>query len=377
MPIIDIRAHGGTFGGGNSKKKFYQYADNIVIPYRKRKVIGTGSGRRIFRPPVKFKDKIYVIMTDYNNVNLYVLDKDLNIIQSLGDVSYSSYWTIYHNFGISKRFSKLIRLKGVSGSYYIAYHDIDSAGNIGTENQKLINNYGSFANPLIIDDDNDKFYFVWGNILYCYQISTFSSSANPLWSANLPWQPWYMFLFGDKLVIIENNPNHGTVVYTVSGSGITQIGQDTSLFADSVLFDGTYLYFQNGSSIYKRSINLSQVASSGNLITATRPLSENIGRLMLPTNKLIDGKIHLLTNYSVLIINPNTLTIENEYLLFDPAVTPNTRAGEIEFSGMYPSVYYDVDDGEMIFTHKSFNYYYTGSYNNESTQRLTISKLKY
>ncbi|WP_017435148.1 hypothetical protein [Saccharococcus caldoxylosilyticus] len=379
MPLIDIRAHGGVLAGGKSKKEFYKYDDNIVIPYRTRKLIGTGSGRRIFRPPVKFNDKIYVIMTDYSNVNLYVLDKDLNIIQSLGDVSYSAYWMIYQNFGISKRFSKLIRLKGVSGSYYIAYHDIDSAGNIGAENQKLINNYGSFANPLIIDDDNDKFYFVWGNTLYCYQISTFSPSANPLWSAGLPWQPWIMVLFGDKLVIVNNNANYGTRVYTVSESGITQLAQDTALYADGVLFDGTYFYFLYNGYIYKRSINLStQVAVSGNLISATKPLSENINKLVFPTTKLVNGKIHLLTNYSILIVDPNMFAIENEYLLFDPAVTPNAMAGNIDFTGMLPGVYYDVDEGEMLFTHQSANYYVSGGYYyNEARYRLTVSKLKY
>jgi hypothetical protein len=379
MPLIDIRAHGGVLAGGKSKKEFYKYDDNIVIPYRTRKLIGTGSGRGIFRPPVKFNDKIYVIMTDYSNVNLYVLDKDLNIIQSLGDVSYSAYWMIYQNFGISKRFNKLIRLKSSGSSYYIAYHDIDSAGNIGTENQKLINNYGSFASPLIIDDDNDKFYFVWGNTLYCYQISTFSPSANPLWSAGLPWQPWIMVLFGDKLVIVNNNANYGTRVYTVSESGITQLAQDTTLYADAVLFDGTNLYFLYNGYIYKRSINLStQVAVSGNLIAAAKPLSENINKLVLPTNKLVDGKIHLLTNYSVLIIDPNTFAIENEYLLFDPAATPNAIPGSIDFSGMLPSVYYDVDDGEMIFTHQSANFYVSGGYYySESRYRLTVSKLKY
>ncbi|QSB48760.1 hypothetical protein [Parageobacillus toebii] len=379
MPIIDIRAHGGALGGGKIKKKFYQYLDNIILPYRTRKLIGAGSGRRIFRPPIKFKDKIYVVMTDYSNVNLYVLDKNLNIIQSLGDVSYSSYWTIYQNFGISKRFNKLIRLKSYDGTYYIAYHDIDSAGNIGTESTKYINNYGSFSSALIIDDDNDKFYFVWGNTLYCYRISTFNSSSTPLWSATLPWQPWYMELFGNILVISNSNPNYGTRVYTVSDSGITQIGQQTTLYPSGFLFDGIYLYFLDSSNVIKKyDINLNLIATSGNYISATRPLSENINKLSLPTDKLIDGKIHLLTNYSVLIIDPNTLEIENEYLLFDPVVTPNAIAGNIDFTGMLPSVYYNVDDGEMIFTHQSANYYVNGgSYYSESRYRLTVSKLKY
>jgi hypothetical protein len=379
MPIIDIRAHGGVLAGGKSKKEFYKYDDNIVIPYRTRKLIGTGSGRRIFRPPVKFNDKIYVIMTDYSNVNLYVLDKNLNIIQSLGDVSYSSYWPIYQNFGISKRFNKLIRLKSYDGTYYIAYHDIDSAGNIGTESTKYINNYGSFSSALIIDDDNDKFYFVWGNTLYCYRISTFNSSSTPLWSAPLPWQPWYMKLFGNILVISNSNPNYGTRVYTVSDSGITQIGQQTTLYPSGFLFDGIYLYFLDSSNVIKKyDINLNLIVTSGNYMSATRPLSENINKLSLPTDKLIDGKIHLLTNYSVLIIDPNTLEIENEYLLFDPAVTPNAIAGNIDFTGMLPSVYYDVDDGEMLFTHQSANYYVSGGYYyNESRYRLTVSKLKY
>jgi hypothetical protein len=379
MPLIDIRAHGGVLAGGKSKKEFYKYDDNIVIPYRTRKLIGTGSGRRIFRPPVKFNDKIYVIMTDYSNVNLYVLDKNLNIIQSLGDVSYSSYWPIYQNFGISKRFNKLIRLKSYNGTYYIAYHNIDSSGNIGTESTKYINNYGSFSSALIIDDDNDKFYFVWGNTLYCYRISTFNSSSTPLWSATLPWQPWYMKLFGNILVISNSNVNYGTRVYTVSDSGITQIGQHTTMYPNGFLFDGTYLYFVvSGNTIKKFDINLNSIATSEDYTRATKPLSENISKLVLPTDKLIDGKIHLLTDYSVLIIDPNTLAIENEYLLFDPAATPNAIPGSIDFSGMLPSVYYDVDDGEMIFTHQSANFYVSGGYYySESRYRLVISNLKY
>jgi hypothetical protein len=363
----------------SGQKKFYQYPNNIALPYKARKEIN--AGYRLFRQPIKFKDKIYVIMTDSSQVDLHVLDKNLNIIQSLGAVQYASFWTVYQNFGISKRFNKLIRLKSSSGSYYIACHNIDSAGNIGSEVAKYINNYGSFSNSLIIDDDNDKFYFVWGSTLYCYQISTFNALSNPLWSVGLPWQPSSMKLYGNILIIANYNTNYGTRIYTVSDSGITQIAQSTTILPDDFFFDGTHLYVidvSNRNVVKKYDINLNSIATSGNYMMTTRPLSELIDKIVFATNKLIDGKIHLLTNYSVLIIDPNTLAIENEYLLFDPAVTPHKISGVIYYAGWLPNFYYDVDDGEMIFTHFTSNYYYDGSYFvSESKSRLTVLLLKY
>jgi hypothetical protein len=379
MTVIDIMAHGGKYGG-KSKQKFYKYPDMPVIPLRtKKQVPSTAQGERFFRPPIKFNNRIYGIMTDYSNITMRVLDKDLNTLQTLSVVSYASNWPLYGGFGISKRFSKLFRLYRDSNSYcYIVYHNIDGNGNLDGGTMKLIQTYSSFANQIIIDDDNDKLYFVWGSTLYCYQISTFNTSSTPLWSAGLPWQPWYMELFGNILVISNGNTNYGTRTYTVSGSGITQIAQNQTLYPESFLYDGTYLYFVIGAYVKKYDINLNLLATSMDFVSGTRPLSEKINKVFFATNKLIDGYIHLCTNYSVLIVDSATLSIISEFLFFDPAVTPNYFSNQIDTSGnLYPYMLYDIDNGEAIYTQASQNTFYNGSYTTESKYRVTVSKLKY
>jgi hypothetical protein len=382
---IDIRDHGGSFGG-SAKRKFYKRLDGIIsIPATKRgQIITAGYAERFFLQPLKFNKRYYGVMTnEYQNVVLRIMDDNFNVQQSGGSVNYASSWSYYYGIGISSKYSKLFRLELSGSSNTVYMYNLDANGNMDAGISKYMGT-GSFAsNSLIVDDANDKFYFVYGTTLYCFQISTFSSSATPIWSAPLPFQPFNLRLFGDLLVATNSNTNYGTRTYTLTSNGITLIGTQTTMYFDAgnVVYDGTYLYLSFGGIIKKYTKDLTTlVATSADLSVATagiRPLTGGVptSALFFASQSLIDGKIHICTDNSILLVDPVSLNIVSEYLLFDSGATPSKTPNKLTHQDSTP-IYYDVDDGEAVYSVVSQNIY-NSSGTSESTVHLQKSILKY
>jgi LVIVD repeat len=327
--MIDIRDHGGQFGGGKSKKWFFDHSHyKMPVDYIKKPTYLITPTNGIAKRGWKKNNGQYQFLMWKNSSNwaFFTLDEYLNQLSVWGEVDYSSSWPFYTDIGYSKKYNRIIRLQGTGGAYYIKVHNADDMTEIAS---KYINNFSSFAQHCLhIDDENDRFYFIWGGTLYCYKLSTFNDSSNPLWSMTLPWQPWFTKIYGNLLFIQDGNPSRGVRVYDISNpaSPILKVSvTDSADFPIGMMAtDGTHLYYLSSAgtgTLRKYRISDGAFIGSANLgVPLNNSRAVPITSMQLAHSELVNGYIIIMTNDGFMAVDPNTLTIKKEIKILESGV---------------------------------------------------------
>lgn len=384
--MIDIREHGGSFGGG-SKKPFYKHnVKSIPVFHRYQGNTGTyddgmQQGNSFHRLPVKKVDGTYwsVLYKDYNTMCERIWGPDFEPISDGSNLDYNVWQSHFYSPIASYKYNKLIFASNINGNSALYMKDLDSG--LNQVSTIMTSSGGSVWATLVMDEDKDVIYAFQGNSIHKYPISTFIQNKAPIETINgSPFSVAAALLIdsGRKLVLFSStnaNTSYGARVIDLVTKQVIATNYNAYCFGQGLVTDGTYLYALEGAVIKKYDLNLTLISTGPDLMADGRTnLNKlNVAPYMIAKDGLVEDKILMASKYSLFFVGKDTLGFHSEYNLFEPAMVP-TGASAMIANKMNESIpYYDR---EILWYSVNTSFY--GSNGTEyRTNRFIVNKLKY
>lgn len=329
--MLDIRDHGGQYGGGEKERWIYDIPNLNVMPYTNGFItpdtlIASGKLRDVSlvngygEIPVAYKGQYFGVFTDQNNykfVGRYT--KAMERIQL--EYSYNVSDLFDRGLKVFKSLNKAVLVGINSGSLYFRAYNIAQDGAFTSTGSRTVFSAGSSSSfRFVTDETRDRMYFydVANKRLYVYKISDASSSSVALAAhliSDYPYSIAEMNILDSGDVLLSGSTR--TYRYTAINALISHGYVTTSEVSTLIHEDSTHVYFvHQGTAIHKMDKSLNTIASI--------PLSGVSGLKVLNS---FTGKGVLMTRYNepTVLFKLNTKTFSLEFFIV-PSVHENVMS---------------------------------------------------